>query len=322
MNIFFAGNQKQDFLYHANLIEATTAGRFDANWVPNSLRSDNETSPVLCPNFGQKTEVWIHWNDRQNAYYSSWPFFYCYNGAGAQKIRLRDTTTGSGVVELAWHNGSTWVQLGTASLNNGVLYQHDLHVVINGASSEISWYVDKVRVLQAVGDYSSIGGIAQCGWLAARDGSNTTDFSEVIIADAPTVTLRYKLVLPSSNGTHADFTGDYTAIDEVVLDNSDYIYATAAGLVSTFKAAARDFSGFTIKTVAISIFGLKGQAGPQSVQPVFRIGGVDYLGSVIPLDFGFAPVREYFDVSPATGLDWDPAEAGDADLEFGLKSIA
>jgi len=324
MNILFAGNQVQDFLYHGQAFEQTAAGTYDPNWVPNCIEHNDNDVGLRCPVFADQTDVWIHWNDRQSGTYTDWPMWYAYNGAGTAKLRLRDSTTGARTFVLEWHNGSTWVSLGsvTDAFSLNTLTQHDVHVKIDGASSELAWYINKVQVVKAIGDFSSIVGIAQANWLAARNNTHTTRISEVIIADESTISLRYKLILPETNGTHNDFTGDVADVDEVQLNNNDFIYATTANLLETFKAAARDFSGFTIKTVSISIYGLRGQDGPQNVQPVFRIGGADYLGTILPLDWGFAPVREYFPLNPATGISWTPTDAGDADLEFGLKSIA
>lgn len=322
MTIYFAGNQITDFIANVNASEITTAGYFDSSWVSNAINHNNRGNPpLLSPVFGSLTEFWGHFEQRCGNQDANVPFYILYDDTGANKIRLM-TSGNSATVYIQTWNGTAWVTQATsasaASIN--ALHQVDCHVTIDGASSLVEIYINKVLAVAWTGTLS--GNIGQIGHINTDNGA-AYGFSQSIVADEPTLWFKYRLTLPTANSaTNTAFTGDYTAVDEAILSDADFITSGTANQVETYTAAARAFTGYTVKAVILNYRALRDTTGPQNIQGALRIGGTNYFTANRSLTLAYSNFREYYPTNPATGIDWTPGGAGDATLEFGVKSIA
>lgn len=327
MTILFAGNQLTDFLLpNANAAESTTAGRFDSAWVPNGINLINYGSaPLLTPVFASQTNVWIHFEARPgnidtstggNTTTALW--LRVYDSSGVERFRFH---SGSGISIIAsYYNGSSWAVIGTSpggAMSNG-RQQFDINIDI--PNNKIYVYVDRILIHTYSGTLGS--NVAQVG-LNSFDNGDPAMYSQIIIADESTLWFKYKLDLPNANSsTNTAFTNDYTAVDEVILSDADYISSGTAGQVETFKAPARSFGTYTVLAVVLNYRALRDTTGPQKIRGVLTISGVNYETADRSLGLGFTNFREYYTTNPATGIAWTPTQAGDVNLEFGVKSIA
>lgn len=317
----FAGNQVQDFLINADVSEVTDAGSFDPAWVPNSIRIHNTSIPMLTPVFAQQTTIWIHWmgyNHETGG--ASQPYFLAYNNVGTPVVRLMPVTPSPLLTNLQYWTGSAWSTIGTYTALLDTLLQHDIYIHIAGAASIITWYINKVAVVTGTADYSSVGNIAQAGF-EGHEIFTDARVSEVIVSTIDTINRRYNLRLPTANGANTGFTGAYTDVNEVISNNTTFIYAATAGLISTFPTAGKTLTTYAIDAVIVGNVSLADTTGPQNEQWALRIGGTNYLSGVdVPVSFGYTPYRSYLANNPATSAPWTAAAAGDATMEVGLMA--
>lgn len=249
-------------------------------------------------------------------------FWQAYDGTGTPVVRLLATVSSPVTTSLQYWTGTAWSTIASAGFTAGVLHQHDVYIKINGASSIITWWVDKVVQITSTADYSSVGNIAQNGF-ACHQLNGSANYSEVIIHTVNTINRRYNLRLPSANGANTGFTGAYTDVNEAITDNSTFIYAASAALISTFPTAGKDLTGYAVDCVTVNNLSLVDVTGPQHQQWALRIGGVNYFSGVdVAVANGFTSYRAYLGTNPATGLGWLNTEAGDATMEVGLKATA
>lgn len=327
MTILFAGNQFTDFLMpNTNAVETTTAGWFDSAWVPNAMSISNYSNPpLLSPVFAAQTNAWVHFEVRPGTVDTSaggntttalW--FRGYDSSGVERFRLH---TGAGAAVIAsYYNGTSWTVIGTSGTGlyvQNVRYQFDINIDI--PNNKIDFYIGRTLAYSFSGTLGS--NLAQIG-LNSFDNGNQAGFSQVIVADESTLWFKYKLDLPNANSsTNTAFTGDYTAVDEAILSDLDYITSGTANQVETFKAPARTFTGYSVLAVILNYRALRDTTGPQNIRGVLTIGGTNYETSDRALGLGFTNFKEYYSTNPATGIAWTPAAAGDVNLEFGVKSI-
>lgn len=308
----FAGNQLQDFAVTTGASEFTT--NCDTAWVPNSVGGGGPT--ITTPQWTPQTSIWLHANlNLVSGLGSSLIWFHAYNSSGVERVRI----TNPGVLQ--YWNGTTWVTAGSgASLPSGQ-HTHDWNIVINGASSSITWYVDKISFLAVTGDFSGVGNIGAMGFGAPQSVNSGVYVSEVIAHTLNTINRRYNLRLPSANGANTGFTGSYTDVNEAVTDNSTFIYTPTVGAISTFPTAGKDLTGYAVDCVTVSNVSLVDVTGPQHEQWALRIGGANYFsGADVAVANGFTQYRSYIATNPATGVGWTAADAGAASLEVGLKA--
>lgn len=319
MTIYLATNSLYMMRTWTNSDENTTSGRFDSSFVPFGLRIASGT--MQGPDLGALTSVWIHFEYIATGYTSGVAPHTYYNNAGTAVVRLHAVSAGN--LTLQWWDGATWTSLGSGTaMTADTLYQIDVHIEVAGGSTIIEWYRDKVLIDSATGAYSSISDIDYWVWTAiGTTGSHRGTYSQIVVSDVSSLNFKYKLNVPTGNGANTSWTGDYTAVDEIPYNVSDYIYSGTANQVETFTAAARTFTGYSVKAVVIDYFALKGSSGPSQIQSAFRIGSTDYFGSTRGLLHGFTGLEDIYETDPSTGLTWAPADAASAALEFGVKSI-
>lgn len=312
---------------NTNAVEVTTAGWFDSAWVPNAIALSNyNNAPLLTPVFSAQTNLWVHWEVRPgtidvsaggNTLSGLW--FRAYSSAGTERIRLH-AGSGSSIIA-SYFNGTSWSVIGTSlgSLYaSGTRYQFDVNIDI--PNNKIDFYINRTLVHSFSGSLGS--DIAQVGF-NSFDNGNQAGVSQVIVTDESPLWFKYKLDLPNANSsTNTAFTGDYTAVDEAILNDADFISSGTANQIETFKAAARNFTGYNVLAVTVNYRALRDTTGPQNIRAVLTIGGTNYETADRALSLGFTNFREYYTTNPATGIAWTPSAAADVNLEFGVKSIA
>lgn len=129
-----------------------------------------------------------------------------------------------------------------------------------------------------------------------------------------TVTIR-----PDGNGTYTDWTGDYTDVDEVTLDENDYVTTDANSKKETFTLGDTGLaSGPTINSVKVHIQAKYIDFLNKEINILIRSGSTDDTGAGITLDETTTEYTKTWTTDPDTGAAWT-ITAVDA-LEAGIAS--
>lgn len=327
MSILFAGGEIGAFVpATADVHEDTgaisgTIG-FDSAFARCCILAKGANDYCESADFGTGADLWCHldlgvWG---NAFGSTENarFRWC-DGSGTEVIRLIQVTS-TDLLRLDYWNGTTWVSAGSITVELvGTRQTIDLHAVVNSASGSLKLYLSGTeRITSGSIDLS---GIASLGKIRGYGATNNhySFFSQIIVADEPTIGLRLFTVPVSGAGATSSWTGAYTEIDEIVYADADFINSASANQVSTFAATVPSLTGYQTKAVAVTARAKCGASGPQNIQMVLRSSGTDYFSSSKALDAGYRAFCNVWDTDPATSSAWVNTAVSSA--QPGAKSI-
>jgi len=205
------------------------------------------------------------------------------------------------IIATATRNGDNWVH-------------HQLQISRSGGAT-VRWKVDDVTIVGS-GTYNTVDTFGY-GTYLDDDGW----YDDFIIIRYPNTDMSdmpgpvaVERIVPTSNGFHTAWTGDYTAVDEVPHSTADSIVATAA--------ADRESYGFsspagTPTGLTAVVWEVTGAGRP--VLPLVRTSGVTGTDSAfaIPTEGSGLVMSPYIVTNPATASPW---AVGDLSSEFGLEA--
>lgn len=292
-----------------------TTGGGDAAWTSTCIIIYNTGAVALTKTFGPITEGWVHfeagyagrgWNNN---------FVAClYSPAGVPLIRIYAHTF------QVW-TGAAWVSNGSLPVSGGG--QYDIYFKAHATEGVVQLYYNKELVGFFNGNTAHISVDHVRFGNPVSFGGDIAVYSQLLVADFPTLFAKVKQTLFTTQGNYNEWTGTVDDIKEALPDVASSISTPTVDAKETFKAPARNFAGYTVRGLLTHFAGLRGgAAAPPKIRAMLRIGGADYYGAAKDLDFGKMDFTEYFDVNPATGSAWTAGEAGSADLEVGVQARA
>jgi hypothetical protein len=333
MSVLFAGTEMESFATNnSSAREYTTAGRFDSAYVRCAIQAGDasvnhyiETQPLPAA----ETDVWLHmdfiWTTTNSNGGARWITLVNSSGTEVFKIGFTDT---SGTIQAYYWNGSSWVaKTGTNTMTINTLYTVDLHLICGVSGSYELWVGPyngtQAKLLEGTGLHASVDNVIKArGYNTTNFGGACSGYSQFVIADEST--LGWKVDCSPATGNSAvntGWTGSYTDIDEIPTVNTDFISAATDGLVETFTRAAKTLTGRSIKALVVAARAKNDGSSPANIEAALRVGGVNYFSAPLPgLIATYGPVQGIFEDDPSTAAPWDPATAGSAATEFGLRS--
>lgn len=204
----------------------------------------------------------------------------------------------------------------------------DLNVVVSGGTVSADLYVNEQLVSSASTTDSGVRGSPASLQILSFDNTGINSranvtFSEVIVADEPTLFWRLTELLPTANGHYAQFTGGFAdAADDA---DTTFLTSDTANQKSSFtvETFAGTRTGMQVKSVKAFFRSRANSPGvaPDKMQGFLRAGGTDYpLGSSKTNGLSFASFSDLMAVNPASGAAWTFADLDG--IEFGLESKA
>lgn len=313
MTVLFVGAEPDSWDASAALIVSTSGVDFRATYgrlgfapLLSALCYSIAWTPV--------SETWLHWDGRMIGTNASTISTELVSAAGQGQVRLAFI---SNVPTLQSWNGSAWVTLWTG-VQDTALHEYDI-AYRNETDGFISLYIDGYRQYHATGDYSAMTDVNRVSIVARA--LNGMWYSQVVVADEPTIGFRVAYRPPTGAGNYTAWTGAFGDVDDTVIDLTDFITSNTAAQSETFtKAVFTAPAGFRVKTVGMAAYARRGATGPQNLGMMLRFGSTDYVSADKPLELGFKAYQHFWHVNPATTLEWTPADAGSVTVEFGVRS--
>lgn len=330
MAILWAGSEPEDFAGGGTISVYTTSSDRDPDYARAGVAISG--SPTRCNKaaFGNIPEAWFHYRWGANATGgegSARSLVTFYNSSGQGVLRLQQLAQAAPNKNLEYWNGSSWVAINgsplTITTSNSPTI--DIQCKIDNSNGRFALYIEGELVVELTGDTDLFSGSAVDYVRIENWGStNSRRCSECIISTTSTLSMRLATLAATGNGANTAWTGDYTAIDETTLSDSDLISSGTNDQIETFTFGnlSAPASALGVLAVVNSMRARNAASGPQNVQSAIRISSTNYFSSDIPgltttFQNGFQVVHE---LNPATAAAWTPAEV-DA-LEMGVRSRA
>jgi hypothetical protein len=320
---YFFGNTLASFFRSStDVVEDTTAGKFDSRFVQNSINVGGENDFIQTMPFidaSPVTDIHIHFDFYTGAIgpaASMLDFFDSSNTLVAQLV-----PTSAGKLTFQYWNGSSIAAYLTTTSPVPVLAvcTIDIHVVAGTAGTCDIWF-NGTQVMNASGGMNAaFDNIAYIRFRAA--GSTTQHYSQVMGADYDLRDDKYCPLLATGEGTYQDGTRAYTDINEVVLDDSTAIVLPSHGNKHTFIYAPPDIivpDGYG--TVALCVAArarVSGGTIPDG-ELLLKSGATLSASSGRAYNSGYEPRGYYAANDPATLNPW--TQAGINAAEFGIEA--
>lgn len=322
-NILFASNSVSHFP------GAEVGGdpwAFDADRVPYSIEMPIATV-ASSPKIKETTteETWFHFRVGSSYWYENAdePIAEIVDISGIRICKLSYYNRGTdGWILRSEMDGSSYTDKRYTPLLKNALRTIDIQIKLGVLQAEFRVYVNELLLLERSFPYNQanarkpryvwIGG-AQANDIVTR----TTQYSEMIVADADTRNARLDLLRPIAAGAYNGWDGPLVSLSDddpttgmTTLDPNDL-----QSTVLTPYTGANNISNIVQVTSTV-----RGINSPANLQHLIRMSGVDYLTSSFAIPFS----KEYqvtdWNQNPGTTSPWSASDL--ASIEFGFKSIA
>lgn len=276
---------------------------------PQFINPDTGAAAIL-------TEGWFHfvhaWNTTANH-----SIYEILNSAGTSVVRLWQVTS-TGYIRPEYWNGSAWVT--TAALFPSpagfAKNEMDIHVVC-GAAGYIEVYINNELASTITGLNAAVNNLA---FITPRSSTANQYQSQHLVSDQNTVGAKVQDLVINANATYTAWSGDYTAVVEIGLNDATMISSSTLGDKESFNAADITLpSGYAVSSLWFSARGRLNSGSPGNFKALVRIGGTDYSPSY---NFGgltsaaYGPSLAAFTVDPSTSAAWTAANVNAAELGF------
>lgn len=320
MTFYFAAGEMSGFIpSDATTSDSTTAGRFNSSFArgavlcgAGSASQYGESAAISLPD-----EFYVHFDLNRATSSPTTTTGLALSAAGTDVFRIQTNNT---TLQMQVLLLGVWTNVGTAVSYDGTTLQTiDLYIDGNSATGTAKLYIaGTLRLTVASTDLSPVASIT-----AVRSyGINTAsghNISQVIIADEPTIGMRLATYYPSGAGATGDWTGDYTSVDEAVLNDADFIYSGTNGQVELFTGTGPALTGYVVRAVGVYARAKKGASGPSNLQLAIRVNGTTYTSSSKALDVGYSAYGNIWSQNPDTTADWLVSQI--SSVQFGVKAV-
>jgi len=285
-------------------------------------------SPLAYLNWTSTSEVWVSFYLRGRLDDNNGDFVVVYANDDTPFFRLQKNWNSTGNIDFEYYDGSSWTDVksswGDSSYETRTRW--DFRCKIDAVDGAFDIYKDgRLEVDHRPGDTTNGG--ARSGLNSFRIGSWGGEgyyvISAVIIADEPTLNMHYLQTWPATDGTYTEWAGgDYTAIDEVGIDDIDLIEGQNNGdrYTYTLPTVTTDFDfGYDVSALCQTTRTFKGADSGNNIRHMVRSGTSDGFGSDQTVSLVKKPLKEIFETDPATGVAWTLADAKNAELGFQVR---
>jgi hypothetical protein len=320
MTIYWCGGEDFDFPMGATLPLMTgSGGRYRSNYTRAAMYGGNLylSNPFSPP----QSTVWIG----GQCYFYSGSSYTGYlvlrnstNNDGwaigknaASKLTLRKLNTDGSWTDVASESGVSFVDIS--------MYKIDLKINI-ATSGYAKCYVNGVLMIDYSGNTSlTTNQVDQCGFIGAI-ATDYVAFSEFVVADTDTRNKIVKVLYPNSNGDANTFINNYSYIDEITVDDTDFIYTTTAN--TDFQCALSDMpSGtFICDAVRVIVRCLDSTTSGMNIKIGVKTNNTLNLSDPIAPGAYWNTLEKMYQVNPVTSARFSAAEI--TALQLAIKSAA
>lgn len=307
----FVGGEMGSFDPQDNgAVEDTTAGHFRSAFARCGIKVSQASSGFKSPTWTAAATFWTHctlYPSNSSANTDTLLFL----NAGTTVAKMQQSHGGTDVSTAALYTLQSGVMtlVGTFNVPESITNQLDFQIVGNTASGSAAVYVAGTQIL-SVGslNHSGFTGVTQIQCLGVA-GSNW--WSELICDTVPHVGGALYTFPLNTNGPTQNWTGGVGNIDEIVYDDTTFIFSSTNAAISVFTASAASLSGFFIRGVGVGVRMLAGASSALThAKPVIRSGATNFpIGSSVVINTGYQAVAAFSATDPHTSVTWTATNA-------------
>jgi hypothetical protein len=257
-------------------------------------------------------------------------FLYIY-GDNAATLHLALSFTATGVV-LRRGAGGTVLATCSFSFAHQIYHSVEIMATIADAGGICKVKINGVLMIDYSGDTKNGGTNTTIDSISYYMGNNGGMYLDDFVLYDATGSAPYNDFLgdvriqtssPSAAGNSTQFTpssgANYTTVDELPYSAADYVSAVPSGTKDTY--AMTDLSGTPsyIYATQTNLVAKKTDAGPVSLRPIVRSGGVDYAGTSIALLASDRTLTHIRTTDPNTATTW--TTSGVNNLQAGMEIV-
>ena len=187
----------------------------------------------------------------------------------------------------------------------------------------ITLYINSSLVFSYSGDITTDGqtqlGGTYHGCLAVGNGNNTS-WSECIVADGDTRDLSVVTCSASGTGTTDQWTGAYTNVNQIAVNDANFDTTTTSGDVQLYTMTGITTGNFDILTLVTNIRATQGAGALTHIALAQEISGTQYVTSPKNFPTAFGPVQFIQELNPATGQLWTQSDVNAGGFQSGYKA--
>jgi hypothetical protein len=325
-NVLWQGHEVDAYRI-SNTSNVENHGAIDAAYERAGMRVGRWGAGDLYsrPDWPATSEIWHHFNHVSGAYNAGLVFWAACQADGTKVAQIvAVNTTTAKYQRLA---GGVMVDVGApfAIQDPNTVVRFDVHHKGTVDGKIEVWYGTvgaQNKVVDAAGDFSGAAAIVRIYHGTNNVGGGyDTSVAHEIVQTTSTLSSTSEIKPPTSQGADADGTGSYLDVDEEVFSDVDIITLSASGHRQSFKSPARLHTQSVVTGVTISCRAWFEAGGPSQIKPYLTIGGVRYYGPAFDLDLVAGAYQYTWAANPATAAAFTPAEASDANLEWGWEAV-
>lgn len=319
MSVLFLANERESFRENSPGAISMTSSSTD--YVRGSISIDTGSgvadSRVIFAS-GQ-SQLWVRfWNIANPA--GSSPSMRIFDQAGLAVARIRRANTG---FQAEYWDGSAYQSIGFMPYETGQSMFFDMFFSLDNSAGRCEFYVNNNFVGEFVGDtiHGTTVNLAEVQFTAIET-------REIVITNSePTIGWRVKTMFPNGDGALTDWSGSYTGVDELDVNDGDVVTSTSGGddevySVANFAAALDDFE---VAAVQVGVRAKNDGAGPSGIEPIVYVGSTVYTNGVTnleydtTLDVAYRNFCRVWELNPNTTAAWTITQL--EALQFGFRSI-
>jgi hypothetical protein len=140
-----------------------------------------------------------------------------------------------------------------------------------------------------------------------------SDMSQCYVRmDGTSIGAHVKTCRATGAGTHSNWTGSYSDVNEAQLNDTTVNTSTTAGQVQSYPMSAITVpDGYSISSAWHSLRAKNNGNAPENIRSGMVIGGTDHVDATNmtgTMGLGFSAQLARYDTNPATGQPWIPAD--------------
>jgi hypothetical protein len=328
MTILWAGGEDIDFTGSYSLNTASTALR-RVDFSRCALVVTSNGSTAISNPTTPFSSAWVSmqmYNTGWGTHSAVFLGLGIFNSATGSWIGIGNDASTANKINIVKWNGTTKTRLAAetiASLSTSVLFKIDFELINYGVNGTFRVYVNGTLAVEYTGDISSNGDTTldsvNCLCESSANGPRL-NISEVIIADEDTRLLSLKTLAPNAAGDINEWTGAYTAIDEVTLSDADVIHTDQFDKDFQCNLTGMPTGDFIVKAVKTSTRAADGIGGI-GLKSGIKTNATEHepgvhLGSTVELDGSWQLIERLYQQNPITSNRFTPAEIDALQLAY------
>jgi hypothetical protein len=188
-------------------------------------------------------------------------------------------------------------------------------------AGSLKFYINSSLVFVYDGDITT-NGVTELAGVYLGNFQAGAAWSEVICSDSDTRDMSVATLAASGAGTVDNWTGAYTNVNQIAVNDANFDTTVTAGAVQRYKISPLATGPYVILAKVTSLRATKGGGALANLSVDQLIGGTEYSSAaqLFPTAFGNYTLVE--PISPATSAPWTQSEINDTAREAGYKATA